>query len=486
MVRPMKKTSLFRSRLNALFSIRTLQASAVLGVCVCLVAGCDSGLPNAKEVIIISPERDAIVIGDQTKFVFQCSSMPVMNVAIGGQDTGQSKALSFVELPFENRWVATVDLPAKGSHELVFSGSCNNSSFNETRMIDNSRTNSIDVAEQLLASVLSTNEPEKLDWHWEPAIFLYPLARIAPYSANESQYLEFLNDYHEFYAQRGPGLVNWADKCAAGLSGFVLERSFGNSIARPNIEIVIDYIRNAKRNGLGSIDHTGGSIGTLIYRDSIWVDSLMMWALLAAQYGVENNDAELLDFALQQPLIFQSALKDPETGTFFHAWNIKGDRPISYTPWLRGNGWVLAATLQIIEEIDESNPYYDDLRALFVDLSAAVRAYRTASGYWDTVITDPGYAYEESSGSALIAYAYAQGVNLGLLDESYNDLARDTFSAITARMKKREAGYSMEQISSGTNPSSALFYRLIPVRPNKLYGVGAFLLLAEALADESF
>jgi hypothetical protein len=53
-------------------------------------------------------------------------------------------------------------------------------------------------------------------------------------------------------------------------------------------------------------------------------------------------------------------------------------------------------------------------------------------------------------------------------------------------MKKHEDGYSMEEISIGTNPFNAQTYRLVPKLPDQLYGNGAFLLLAEELSGESF
>jgi unsaturated rhamnogalacturonyl hydrolase len=113
--------------------------------------------------------------------------------------------------------------------------------------------------------------------------------------------------------------------------------------------------------------------------------------------------------------------------------------------------------------------------------------YRQVSGFWDTVMAQPGYAYEESSGSALVAAAWAKGVRLGLLPLEFQTLAVDGFMAIAARLQRRGPGqYSMEEISIGTNPSGRLGYRLVPKLPNINYGVGSLLLLAHELADVDF
>jgi unsaturated rhamnogalacturonyl hydrolase len=98
----------------------------------------------------------------------------------------------------------------------------------------------------------------------------------------------------------------------------------------------------------------------------------------------------------------------------------------------------------------------------------------------------PGFAYEESSGSALVSYAFAKGARLGLLPAEYRQYAKETFAGIVARMKKQEDGYSIEEISVGTNPFNALIYSLVPIFPDLLYGNGAFLLLAEELSGDSF
>ena len=118
---------------------------------------------------------------------------------------------------------------------------------------------------------------------------------------------------------------------------------------------------------------------------------------------------------------------------------------------------------------------------MFRNLANSALPYRQPSGFWDTVMAEPGYAYEESSGSALIAYAYAKGFRLGLLDESFMGPARDTFSSITARLKKGAAGYAVTGVSSGTIPSNRLGYKLVPTGDNILYGAGAYLMLASEM-----
>ena len=336
--------------------------------------------------------------------------------------------------------------------------------------------------------MLNLKAPELLEWNWTSAIFLYPLARIAEHSEHRDQYLDYVRRFHEHYMAVGTPPINLADACPSALSAYYLAREYGEDFAMPNVEKVINYIKTVELNSIGSIDHLGDNWESLFYPSSIWVDSLMMWVLIAVQVGVDTSDQDLLDLALVQPGLFAERLHDPASGLFFHAWDLENDQllPLDNTPWLRGNGWVLAAILEMISAIGPDHPRYAEFTSIFVGLAQAILPHRQPSGYWDTVILQPGVAYEESSGSALVAYAFAKGARLGLLPAEFREYAKETFAGIVARMKKHADGYSMEEISFGTNPFNTLVYSLVPTFPDLLYGNGAFLLLAEELSGESF
>jgi len=348
----------------------------------------------------------------------------------------------------------------------------------------------VEIADLVIARFFSIGKyhAENMDWNWGPAIFLYPLLKIAPKSAKKDAYLDYIKRYHQEHLGRVP-TIQWADHCPAALSAFDLAIKHDDDFAMSSVEKVVEWIRTVERNAIGSINHNGyNNIQTLVIPGSIWVDSLMMWALLAVKYGIEYNDNDLAEFGLIQPGIFASKLLDPQSGLFYHAWEIKTDQPYPKNNafWLRGNGWALVSMVEIIDEIEQDNSHYSELVSLFTDMAHSTLPLRQPSGYWDTVIKEPGYAYEESSGSALIAYAYAKGTRLGFLPQKFRYYARDTFRGIVSRMVRRDPGFTMEEISIGTNPSSRAVYKAIPKDRNLPYGVGAFLLLADELAYDSF
>ncbi len=321
-----------------------------------------------------------------------------------------------------------------------------------------------------------------MKWDWGPAVFLYGLSRFAEQDAiKRDAWVSEIDSYQKLWALKGLPAVDWSDECASALSALWLNDKMGISTGIGSAATVAQYVRTAPRNKLGALDHLGHqSLISKIFPDAMWVDSLMMYAVFAAQWGVSQGDAELLDFGARQPLIFASVLRDTKTGLFHHAWNVKKDRlfPKNAGYWLRGNAWVLASLIEILEVLPESHALYVPLKELFVSTAQAVAQYQMPCGLWDTVIARPGYAYPETSGSAIVAYAFAKGVRLGFLDRSFSARADKAFRGVSNYLTPEKDGFSMSGISWFTIPFQDWEYRLVPLIKNLPYGIGGFLLAA--------
>ena len=428
-----------------------------------------------SEPEIISPADNGLVYGNACRLIVKSFSRPDFQVILDGEGC----TASWLKEAWPLRWMAEISIPRKGEHELVLKRGAKELAiikFNNGLSID-------EITEKVINQYFFDNRPENLKWDWAPAVFLYGLMKYAPFSSDEGRCIDFVSAYHTSWLEKGLPEINWADECPPALSAMMLNDLYGIEFAMPAVIKAASYIRTAPRNKLGSIDHLGSSAFSLVYPDSIWADSLMMWALPAVQYGVDANDSDLLEFGIAQPFIFADKLLDNKTGLFHHAWNIEAGTlcPRDNALWLRGNAWVMVSVIEMISILDVNHPRYQELCSMFRNLANSALPYRQPSGFWDTVMAEPGYAYEESSGSALIAYAYAKGFRLGLLDETCMEAARDTFSSITARLKKGAAGYSVTGVSSGTIPANKLGYKLVPTGDNILYGAGAFLMLASEM-----
>jgi rhamnogalacturonyl hydrolase YesR len=182
-------------------------------------------------------------------------------------------------------------------------------------------------------------------------------------------------------------------------------------------------------------------------------------------------------WATNQTLIFANKLRDPDTGTYFHAYHVAKSHPLpkKNVPWLRGNGWVMANLVILLE--DPEIPFRQTLIELFQSLASDIKSYQLPSGFYDTLISTPGKGYEESSGSALVAFAFFKGYHLGLLSTSYYQSAQKTARAISARLRPSPTGYSLGEISGPTMPYTASIYRVIPRARDLSYGIGAFAMM---------
>jgi rhamnogalacturonyl hydrolase YesR len=162
---------------------------------------------------------------------------------------------------------------------------------------------------------------------------------------------------------------------------------------------------------------------------------------------------------------------------------VKKDRPMmhSESAWLRGNGWVAASLAEMLEIAPRNHPARPAIEAILRRLLHGALRHQNPNALWDTVMSDPGFAYQEASGSALLAYGIAKSVNLGVLPPELMASARDTFLALAAILERREGGLSLPQISGDTMPYRKLGYRLIPRKRDLPFGVGALALLAAEL-----
>ena len=107
-------------------------------------------------------------------------------------------------------------------------------------------------------------------------------------------------------------------------------------------------------------------------------------------------------------------------------------RLVSCDHWSRGNGWAYVGFAALLEEMPKTSPYRKKLEDIYIRLSRAVLKYQTHKGVWRQEITSE-CAWDESSGSGLIAYGIGAGLRLGLLNKE--EFGEPFKSAIEALVK---------------------------------------------------
>jgi len=335
------------------------------------------------------------------------------------------------------------------------------------------------IAAAVARNFLHGREARRLPWRWDGAIAALGLARLARADSVEGdRWLEACRTYLD--PRRRSLRIEMADHCVPALVAAELQGVIqaGSHL----VEATTAYLRSSPRNRLGALNHLGHrSWVACLYPHSIWIDSLMMYVLPAARLATLIGDRALAEFAFEQPQIFSAVLQDLPRGLFRHAELVDRSRRRWTSPWLRGNGWAAAALVDVLELMPRVHPARVTTIASFERLMNGVVERQTSLGTWCTVLDDP-YTYEESAGSALVAYALAKGARLGLLGPDARAHAHRAFRALTARVRPRPSGLSLSGISFPTIPGPRWMYASIPTTHDLGFGVGAFLMLATELA----
>lgn len=346
---------------------------------------------------------------------------------------------------------------------------------------DASLGSSSDIANDVADRFVRRNPPAQLPWSWETAIFTLGLAQLAEVDGS-SEWTTYLVEH---YGTHSAPRIRRPDDCAPALGAALLLQQ-GENAGRPALEHVADYLRTAPRNPLGALDHLDPRtrLGRL-YAPSIWIDSLVMYGLTAAWVGRALDDPELVALAHAQPVIFATHLQDPNTGLFRHAYLYKREhtRPESDAFWLRGNGWVALALVELLATMEPEQPEYLSTLVILRRLAAGLTGHRTPAGTWTTVVDAPR-TYEETSGTALVAFALAKGARLGLLPPEYREQARQTLRTLNARLRPRRDGPSLRGTSGPTIPSRRAGYAAVSRSADVPYGVGAYLMLTAELSRD--
>lgn len=123
------------------------------------------------------------------------------------------------------------------------------------------------------------------------------------------------------------------------------------------------------------------------------------------------------------------------------------------------------------------------------ELAKGVSKYQDVSGLWYQVpnLPDRKGNYLEASGSSMLVYAIAKGVNKGYLPKAMNKVALKGFDGLTSKLIKVDDNGELHitQVCAsaglGGNPyrdGSFEYYMSEKIKVDNSHGLGAFLLAA--------
>ena len=241
----------------------------------------------------------------------------------------------------------------------------------------------------------------------------------------------------------------------------------------------------------------GGFWHKKIYPYQMWLDGLYMGEPFYVLYASTLNDTAAFDDIANQFLLIQKHAYDKRTGLFYHGWDESkkerwANKETGCSPnfWGRSLGWFAMALVDVLDYFPEQHSKRKELVLLFQHFMESVLKQRDEqSKLWYQVVDKqkaPGN-YLEASASAMFTYAFAKGVNRGLLSQKFAPAARESFDGIIKNLVTVDAKGSIflndvcKVSGLGGNPyrdGSYEYYIGEPRRTNDFKGYGPFLLAA--------
>jgi unsaturated rhamnogalacturonyl hydrolase len=152
-----------------------------------------------------------------------------------------------------------------------------------------------------------------------------------------------------------------------------------------------------------------------------WCDALYMAPPVLAKLSRATGDRKYLDFMDHQWWITSNLLYNPSNHLFFRDKSFLDKHEANGSPifWSRGNGWVFAALARVLAEMPRDYPSRPKYVAQFNEMAEELAGLQGADGLWRPGLLDAGaYKLPENSGSAFYTYAFAYGINSGILERT--------------------------------------------------------------------
>lgn len=216
-----------------------------------------------------------------------------------------------------------------------------------------------------------------------------------------------------------------------------------------------------------------------------WVDALKMampvFARLGAIYKDNSYFEKMYDIYNYSKMMHgANGLYNPDERLW---WRDKDFVPPYKEPngrncyWSRGNGWVFAALVRVLEQMPGNAPHRDAYTKTYLEMAQALLPIQRSDGYWNVSLHDSThYSGKEVSGTALFVYGMAWGINHNLLPKkTYQPVLLKAWNAMVKEAVHPDGMLGFVQ-GTGKEPKDGqpVSYDHIPDFED--YGLGCFLL----------
>ena len=218
--------------------------------------------------------------------------------------------------------------------------------------------------------------------------------------------------------------------------------------------------------------------------DWTWIDAIQMGMPVLTKLGKLKHDPRYDEKAWQMYAWTRNTLAgglfNPKEGLW---WRDKDFVPPYQSPngrncyWSRGNGWVVAALVRVLQDLPADEPHRNTYIADLKTMCKALKACQREDGFWNVNLLDESdFGGKETTGTALFVYGMAWGINNGMLDrKEYLPVALKAWNALVTEAV-HDNGFLGYVQGTGKEPKDGQPVAYDSVPDFEDYGTGCFLL----------
>jgi len=314
-------------------------------------------------------------------------------------------------------------------------------------------------------------DPDIRRWDWQPGVGLYGLVR-AYETLGDRRYLDYCKSYVDTLLDQ--------DKVSYSVNGAIvfetvlkLYQHVGDTRYKEELRHFLRWLLySAPRCQNDCFQHTWNDVKVNLV-EQVWIDTLFMTGIVLADCYRLFGRQDCRDEVILQFTAHQRCLQDAQTGLFRHMYETLSDGHKAGAFWGRGNGWMAASAVDVLEAIGVEAQEHRPIVVSFQRQLEAARKLQEPDGMFHTILNDPT-TYREMSATAALGYAAIKGVRMGILDTAFLAMGQ---KAVDATLGNIRPDGIVDNVSSGTSGFIAYEeYNQIPISP-RLYGQALVILL---------
>lgn len=203
--------------------------------------------------------------------------------------------------------------------------------------------------------------------------------------------------------------------------------------------------------------------------NAVWLDDMFMALPSMAVRSQYANEPKQLDAAANIAAGFIKRMWIPEKNIFRHGY-IEGATHQPSMAWGRANGWAILTMCQLLDYLPENHPRRAELLDIYQKHAAGLANLQGVDGFWHQLL-DRQETYEETSATAIFAYAIAHGINQGWLDPvTFGPVAQLAWEAVSSKINAKG---EVEDVCVGTGMGfEPAYYAYRPVSVKAAHGYG--------------